>query len=619
MLALRSAFAIKLFSAVVGLGLVILALSYFVNEFGYLQGTGFPGLADIIIIISILSALLSGIALLTELPNSLRVRFQRAPRKRKPNEVYGFGTIFAIGLGATLGSPLFILIPLNVVQYQIASVGAMIIAAVLSVLMAQIYSRNYVTIRKDNIESIGGPGFLKAAVGKRSFRYFVSRISMAVANTALAAYSAIVFVLFDFQFVPGLLQSYGVTGLSGQALPYLIAALFVGWFILNSIFESRFIRLIGKIQTLFTIILVAILVYNSELLGNKTSWNLSGLFSTVNLPGGNLPYALLINTAYLYLLFFGFQEIQAMERETQESSKIPVVSWIKKDFTIVKTKYMSLAMIATVLTASLVNIFYALAVYASHPNLSQLESAQIPALYLAQKELGLGAEVMMAFAFLIATFTTFVPSFMAATRHISSLAEDGFMPHSISRVSWVFVLISIGVLSVGGETFLVSITDFMVLVSLGMISFSAIWLVKVRKSFFALGDFLPLAVGLGCFVAAAAVYLFNPSVAVFGSLAVLVAYLLFDIFELGSLGIELFLGFFNLVLYSFLNFYSHGFITQNFILFKLLQIPPPSASMLSEITLVSGVLLLANFAINTRLRTSRKLKTRTIRISQNER
>ena len=60
-------------------------------------------------------------------------------------------------------------------------------------------------IRKDNLESIGGPSFLKAAVGKRSFRYFVSRVSMAVANTALAAYSAIVFVLFDFQFMPGLL------------------------------------------------------------------------------------------------------------------------------------------------------------------------------------------------------------------------------------------------------------------------------------------------------------------------------------------------------------------------------------------------------------------------------
>ena len=103
MLALKGAFALKAISAVVGAALVVLSLSYFVNEFGYLEATGFPGLADIIIIISILIALLSGIMLLTELPNSLRVRFRRTFSKRKPNEVYGFGTIFAIGLGATLG------------------------------------------------------------------------------------------------------------------------------------------------------------------------------------------------------------------------------------------------------------------------------------------------------------------------------------------------------------------------------------------------------------------------------------------------------------------------------------------------------------------------------------
>ena len=117
--------------------------------------------------------------------------------------------------------------------------------------------------------------------------------------------------------------------------------------------------------------------------GATNSWNLTGIFSTINLPGGNWPYALLINTSYLYLLFFGFQEIQAMEREIQESSKIPIVSWIKKDFVLNKTKYVSWRWL-TVVTASLINIFYALAVYASHPDITSLQSAQIPALYLAQ-------------------------------------------------------------------------------------------------------------------------------------------------------------------------------------------------------------------------------------------
>ncbi len=602
---IEGAILLKRLSAVIGGAIVILSLSYFVNESGYLLSTGFPGLADIIIIVSILGALLSGIALLAELPNSLRVRFRRVSVRRNPEKVYGFGTIVAIGIGATLGSPLFILIPLNVVQYQIASIGSLVLATILSLLMAKIYGRNYVFTSKNNLDSVGGPGFLKAATGKNSFRYFLSRFSMAVGNTALAAYSAIVFVLFDFEVLPGILSGYGITGLASQFFLYLIAALFVGWFILNSVFESRFIRLIGRIQVIFTGILVVILVLNSVRLGAVNSWNFSGILSTVNLPGGNLPYALLINTAYLYLLFFGFQEIQAMEREALEKSSIPVLSWIKKDFTLEKTKYIPLAMIITVVVASLVNIFYALAAYTAHQSLSALQSVQIPALYLAREELGLGFESSMAVAFLLATFTTFVPAFLAASRHISSLAEDGFMPQWLSRVSWIFVLVSIGLLSIAGEGFLVNVTDFMVLVSLGMISLSAIWLVKGKS---ALGsDFLPVLVGIACFGAVAGIYLRDPSVAVFGSLAILIAYLLFDVFELGSMGVELFLGIFNLVLYTFLTIYSHGFVSQNFFLFKMLGIQPLSPNVLAEIMVLASALLLANYVVNIRLRSRKEL------------
>jgi amino acid transporter len=612
---IRGAFALKLVSAVVGAVLVVIALSYFANEFGFLLRVGFPGIPDIVIIVSILGVFLSGIALLAELPNSMRVRFQRIPARRKPTKVYGFGSVVAIGLGATLGSPLFLLIPLNVVQYQIASIGSLVLAAILSILMARIYATNYAITKENNLESVGGPGFLKASTGKRSFRYFFSRVSMAVGNIAIAAYSAIVFVLFDFQVLPTLLSGYGISQTNSQTAVYVLAGLFVGWFLLNSLFETRFIRFIGRIQIVFTVILVALIVYNSAALGSVDSWNFSGLFSLKNLPGGNLLFALVSNTAYLYLLFFGFQEIQAMERETKEESGIPIVSWIKPNFKLRNVKYISLAMTVTVLIAAIVNIFYALAVFTAHPDLSALSSSQIPALFVARQNLGLDAEASLAIAFLIATFTTFVPSFLAASRHISSLAEDGFMPQSLSKVAWVFVLVSIGILSVAGQGFLVSITDFMVLISLGMISLSAIWIVKGRTTRFSSRDFMPLLVGFGCFVAAAAVYSFDPSVAVFGSLAVLVSYLLFDVFELGSVGVELFLGLFNLVVYTFLTIYSHGYVSQNFFLFNMIGIPPLSGNILATIMLVTSPLLLANFAVNTKLRVSKPVVPRTISVA----
>lgn len=600
----KTALGVKLLSAGLGLVLVVLSLSYFVNEFGYLGGTGFPGLRDIFLIISLLGAFLSGLALIAELPNSTRIRFRRLPHITKPKEVYGFMTLFAIGLGSTLGSPLFILIPLNITQYQIASIGSMILATTLSILMARIYSRSYKILKEQNLDSVGGPSFLRASTGKKSLRYFVSRVSMSVANIALSAYCAILFALFDFQFVPTLLSSFGISRVVSDIIVGLIITLFIVWFVLNSVFESRFIKLIGRTQILLTIIMVAILIYHSISLGSAGSWNMSGLFSTQSLPGGNLAYALLINTAYLYLLFFGFQEIQAIEREAKESSGIPIISWIKRDFTLPKTKYFLIAMICSVVVASAINIFYGLAVYAVRPNLSALSSAQIPALYLAGRVLGLWPETLVAIAFLIATFTTFVPAFLAASRHISSLAQDGFIPHSISKFSWIFVLGSIGVLSVAGQTFLVSITDFMVLVSLGLISFSAIWLRKYRKSLVEKTDTIPLIGGIGCIIAAFAVYLFSPSVAVFGSLAIVVAYLLFDVFELGSLGIELFLCIFDASMYVLVTTYPHEFISQQFFLFNFLRIPPLTTQVLSNILLLTCVMLLVNFVINVQLQRS---------------
>src|SRR5208282_2380230 len=113
------------------------------------------------------------------------------------------------------------------------------------------------------------------------------------------------------------------------------------------------------------------------------------------------------------------------------------------------------------------NIFYGLAVYAAHPDVAAVLQSQIPALYLAKTFLGSWQELLMGIAFLIATVTTFVPAFLAASRHLSALGDDGYMPKSLTRFSWVFTLIAIFFLAVSNENFLIDITDFMVLVSLG--------------------------------------------------------------------------------------------------------------------------------------------------------
>jgi amino acid transporter len=443
------------------------------------------------------------------------------------------------------------------------------------------------------LEAVGGPSFTKAATGGRSVRYFISRLSMWVANTALAAYSKIVFVVFDFELMPGILKNFGITGISANIIIYLITGVFLFWTVLNALFEARLLKLIGYLQIAMTAVMVVILVYQSALLGNAGSWNLSGILHT-GAAGGNWPLALVVNTGYLYLLFFGFQEIQALEHDALEFSSVPIVSWIKRGFKVSKFKYLGYAMVGSVVIASAINILYGLAVFSIHPSFAVLNNASIPSLYLTNVVLGPTQELITAIVFLIATITTFVPAFLAASRHLEALADDGFIPHSLSRLSYVFTLAAILILALGDQNFLIDITDFLVLISLGIISLSAIWLRRHTISTLDRQDLLPLIVGCSCFVAGSTIYMLSPSVAVFGLIGIVISYLVYVVYELGYLGSQLFLGILDVVVSLLLAVYPHSFSSQAFFLFSWLHIDTVDTGALSLFLGLCSVFIFAN-------------------------
>ncbi len=592
------ALALKVVGLAVGVLAVSFALGYIYDELTFLAGAGNTNLGDVIVVLATVSLAFSGFTLVAQLPESFMARFRRLPEsvgRRRP--VYGLGTMLAVGIGATLGSPLFILIPENIMQYEVVSVASLVLATVLSVAMAKVYSDMYRASKQLGLEGVGGPSFTKVAVGTRSVRYFISRLSMWVSNTALAAYTKIVFLIFvlDPNYLPAILNAYGLSPLLSDVTIYTVAGAFVAWTILNILFEQRYLRLLGVIQIVMTAGLLSILVYHSYVLGATGSWNLGGLFDT-SLGSGWLP-ALVINTGYLYLLFFGFQEIQSLERDAVEESRIPIVSWLKKGFTVNRTTYFGVAMVLSVVIASVVNIFYGLAVFASH---TQLQGSSIPALYLA-KSLGSGQELLVAVAFLIATVTTFVPAFLAAARHLSALGEDGYMPRSLANLSWAFTLVAILLLAIGNQDFLVNITDFMVLISLGIISLSALWLRRKSAAIRQAGKGLPLLVGLSCFVFGGAVYFVNPSVVVFGSLAVIFAYLIFDIIELGTLGAQLFLSALGFVSLLMLTVFRHTVYTGGILHYVTQPTGTDPNVLLFWGLLVSSVLLAANVLLDVRI------------------
>ncbi len=541
-------------AAILGLGLLLLA-GYSIA--GLLARLRVSGLAivtvrDAAAAMGILALAFAGILLVAHFRPPVRIPLPRWEPRRSTVPTYGFGTVLAIGAGSTLGSPLFLLIPVNVMEYELVSIASLVLAAVLSVAMARIHARNYRILLNSGLAADGAPAFVRVAVGARSARYFVSRLSMAIANTTLAAYCMIVFVLFDWEFVPTLLAPYGIVGPPSLLVVVSIALLFAVWFVMNSILERRFIRTIGRIQILFTGLLLAILVGQSVLLGNSGNWAIGGLLTTGAPFGLGWVAALVINTGYLYLLFFGFQEIQSLEGEALPASRIPILSRLLRHGPVDKRTYIGYAMVASVVIASAVNILYGLAVYASHPDPSALTAAGIPALYLADTTLGRPQAILTAVAFLIAAFTTFVPAFMAASRHITSLGDDGFLPRGVGRASWALVLVAIVLLAIAGLEFLVSITDFMVLVSLGLIALTGAWLRRARRKRLEREDFLPIGVGLSCFIAAGALYAITPSVAVFGSISIAVAFLVYDVFELGAQGSRLFVAALCLTCYGLL-------------------------------------------------------------------
>ena len=584
--------AFKSIAVAVGALALLISLNYIIDEYSYLGSANGIGFVDIVLIVGTLGLVLSSIALLAALPSSLWVRFEHAVRITTPTPTYGFGAMLAVGLGATLGSPLFILIPLNIVQYEFVSLGSLALATTLSILMAKIYADMYRESAMLGLDAMGGPSFTRAATGAHSVRYFISRLSMWVANTALAAYSKIVFVVFDFELMPGILANFGITGTTSEIIVYSITGVFLAWTVLNALFEARFLNLIGHIQIVMTGMMIVILLLQSFLLGRAGNWNLVGLFHFTG--GGNWIAALIINTGYLYLLFFGFQEIQALERDALEESTIPVISWIKRGYKFSKFAYLGLAMVGSVVIAAAINIFYGIAVFSLHPSLTELSNASIPALFISKLALGSGQELLTAVVFMLATITTFVPAFLAASRHLEALAEDGFIPHSLSKLSYVFTLVAILILALGNQNFLINITDFLVLISLGIISLSAIWLRGHHFSTLGTSDLLPLIVGVSCFVAGSAIYLVSPSVAVFGSLGIVITYLIYVVYELGYAGSQLFLGILDGVVFLFLLVYPHPFLPQSFFLFQWLGIETPGTTLLAAFVGISAIFLFGN-------------------------
>ena len=239
-----------------------------------------------------------------------------------------------------------------------------------------------------------------------------------------------------------------------------------------------------------------------------------------------------------------------MSSDLAPNSSIPGLSIFRRFRDIGRVSYAQQAMLWAVIIATIINVAYAIGVYVATPNSSTLSMSSVPAIYLAQSLFGSFNALLMGVAFVIASLTTFVPSFLSSSRHLRALSSDGFFPKSVGRSSWLFSLIFMMVLSLFNADFLVRITDFGVLVALAFVSFSALWSRKPIPRTKQRMDILPTLTGVACLLVAGALYFVDPSVVLFGVIFIMIGYLLFDIFELGAYGSQIFLAVLYIVLFG---------------------------------------------------------------------
>lgn len=535
--------AFKLLTTVVGALFIFISITMIYAIFAHYGSPSTARFSGNTEIVAAIASIVTGITLVSIAPESFRVKFLRPPFRPQMKPTYGFVTLVAIGIGATIGSPLFIILPVNIVQYTFVSAVSLVIAGILSFVISKIYSGMYVFSVKNNVDIVGGPGFVKMVTREKSLRYFISRFSMWIANTALAAFSAIFLFTFTFSTLPAILEGLGLSTTSIYLTESVLIGLFAAWFIINAFYERKYLKVIGYAQIVMIIAIVILIVFQGVSLGFAGNWNFSGFFSTGR---GNIPLDILENTGFLFILFFGFQEIQAMVRESNEFSSIPVISRLFGLKPMPKEKYLSLSMQVTVLVSMAIMIFNALTIYTVHPSLGALDSSSIPSIYVVSHFLGPRYQIITITAFLLSTVTTFVPAFIAASRHLRSLAEEGFFPRAVKNSSWVFTVVLISLLSLTQPSFLVNITDFMVLIALGMISLSPIWMRKISGRISKRSAAVSVFVATICFLVDLLRFPQNPNVVLLGVVAVVLSFMMYDILSTGTIGLQIFIIFLDL-------------------------------------------------------------------------
>ncbi len=451
-----------------------------------------PGISQLFLVLTVTPLLMvTAVAIRTMIGAPTKAVKKEKVKKAK----YSLRQLALFGIGATVGPSVFVVLPDAVHDYGASAIIGVTLATVSALLLAMVYARmDYLTYKRGT-PSVGGPAFVKQAYGHSHPAYLASRFSMWVANTSLAAFNMIVLMdVVTLYVVPDLLSLIGRAELADSLNLPLRITIFIISVLSLKYAESE--ESLVKLQSLLGPVFVALFALHIALV--QFSSNLPSLqeFSGIKIP------ASLMAMAYVYMVVFGFQEIQSLAEGIPGSPE-------EREDTLKKALVLSVLLPAALF---FVYSYFLLGV--------EIPVEPIPAMGIVSGY----ARVLTEGALLLGIATTFIPALVTASNHLREMLVDVFEVRAEvaeSPIGKYLVAVFVLLLLFSDATYLIELTDFGVLISMAIISFSELRLSKLageeRRILY------PMLSSAFTVIAALVLALKSPDVAYGGVLFILVA------------------------------------------------------------------------------------------------
>ncbi len=463
----------------------------------------FPLLVDIFVLspgIPLLYLVLLIVPLLLTLALALRILInfggeERVGVRRHLATKYGLGQLIIFGIGATLGPSVFVVLPEAVKRYGFSSIWGVVLASTSAFLLALLYARMDRLTHDMGGSAVGGPAFVRRAYGPKHPSYLASRFSMWVANTSLAAFNMLVLMdVVTSYIVPDALALIGREYLASSLNMPLRVAIFILTLVALKYAndEASLVKLQYALGPFFVALFVIHIVtlFLSPASGHPS-------------PGPLLSLDALPAMAFVYMVVFGFQEIQSL------AEGIPGTGDERE-------KLLRNALATSVVLPAALFVVYSLAIYL----LGEVPETPIPAVDLTTG----WARALTEGALLLGIATTFIPALVTASNHLREMLIDIFDVRrevAESPVGRYLVAFFVLILLSADATYLVELTDFGVLISMIAIAWSVTKLEKMAGQEEKVA--LPLASVLLTGMAAFVLAVVSPDVAFGGVLFILAA------------------------------------------------------------------------------------------------